>query len=150
LTVNRHRIVDFCAKLFWLLLPIPLLVMKTNLLLIGIVGLIVVYVLSSGASKRKRRKARLSFTYLYIIIMALLFYALFVVHDPFELPAFVNDIIAYAIIVGSLVGFYRQIEGNVRSDFNNRIENLRTDICNRIDNLRNDNSARLTEIKIDF
>jgi hypothetical protein len=121
-----------------------------NLLLIGIVGLIIVYVLSSGARKRRKTRARLSFTYLYIVIMALVFYALFVAHDPFELPPIANEIITYAIIVGSLIGFYRQIEGNMRTDFNNRIESLKTDLCNRIDSLRKDSSERLTEIKADF
>ena len=118
--------------------------MGVNLLLIGIVGLIIVYVLSSG----KMRK-RMSI-YVYIVMMALIFYALFLAHDPFELPSFVNDIIAYAIIVGSLIGFYRQIEGSLRSDFNTRIENLRNDVCNRIDGLKIDNTTRLTEIKNDF
>ena len=82
--------------------------------------------------------------------MALIYYALFITRDPFELPSFVNDIIAYAIIVGSLIGFYRQIEGNLRSDFNNRIESLRVDFCARIDSLKNDNISRFSEIKSDF
>lgn len=83
-------------------------------------------------------------------MMALIYYALFITRDPFELPSFVNDIIAYAIIVGSLIGFYRQIEGNLRSDFNNRIESLRVDFCARIDSLKNDNISRFSEIKSDF
>ena len=108
------------------------MVMEMNLLLIGVIGLILVYVLSS---RRTRRKYSI---YLYILMMALIYYALFVARDPFELPSFVNDIIAYAIIVGSLVGFYRQIEGSLRADFNTRLESLRTDLNTRLKELKDD------------
>ena len=120
------------------------MVMKMNLLLIGIVGMILVYVLSG---RRSRKRLPL---YLYIAMMALIYYALFLAHDPFELPPFVNDIIAYAVIVGSLIGFYRQIEGSLRTDFNHRLENLRIDLATRIDSLKTDNATRLAEIKTDF
>jgi hypothetical protein len=132
------------GRLFWLLLPIPLLVMKMNILLIGLVGLILVYALSS---RRTRKKLPL---YLYIAMMALIFYAIFYAHDPFDLPPIANDIITYAIIVGALIGFYRQIEGSLRSDFNSRIESLRTDLGSRIDALKTETTTRLTEIKADF
>lgn len=88
--------------------------------------------------------------YVYILLMGLTFYALFLQHDPFDLPPYLSDLISYAIIVGSFVGFYRQIEGSLRTDFNNRIEALRTDISTRIDGLKNDNATRLTELKSDF
>lgn len=132
------------GRLFWLLLPIPLLVMKMNILLIGLVGLILVYVLSG---RRTRKKLPL---YLYIAMMALIFYAIFYAHDPFDLPPFASDIITYAIIVGSLIGFYRQIEGSLRSDFNGRIDSLRNDLGARIDVSKTETMTRLTEIKADF
>ena len=98
------------------------MVIKMNLLLIGVVGLILVYVLSG---RRTRKKFSI---YIYILMMALVYYALFVANDPFELPPIASEIITYAIIVGSLAGFYRQIEGNLRTDLNSRIESLRTDL----------------------
>jgi hypothetical protein len=132
------------ARLFWLLLPIPLMAMKVNILTLGVIGLILVYGISSRSTRKKISM------YLYIAMMALVFYSLFLAHDPFELPSYISDIISYAIIIGTLIGFYRQIEGSMRTDFGARIEGLRTDLGNRIDNLRNDNVARLTEIKSDF
>jgi hypothetical protein len=132
------------AKLFWLLLPIPLMVIKMNILALGVGGSILVYVLSS---KKTRKKISI---YLYILMMAVIFYALFLAHDPFDLPPYIGDIISYLIIVCSLIGFYRQIEGSLRADFNSRIESLRTDLGTRLDNLKNDNATKLTEIKTDF
>jgi len=118
--------------------------MKMNLLLIGVIGLVLIYALSS---QRTRKKLPL---YLYIAMMALIFYAIFYAHDPFDLPPFASDIITYAIIVGSLIGFYRQIEGSLRSDFNGRIDSLRNDLGARIDASKTENMTRLTEVKADF
>lgn len=118
--------------------------MRANLLIFGVIGSLLVYVVSS-----RRTRQRITI-YIYIAMMALIYYALFLNHDPFDLPSYLNDIISYAIIIGSLIGFYRQIEGNLRADFNARIEGLRVDLGTRIDSLRNDNAERLSEIKKDL
>jgi hypothetical protein len=144
LAIDFHQLNNAITKLFWLSLPLLLLVIRMNLLLIGVVGLVLIYIISSRKTWKKLS------LYIYIAVMGLIFYALFLAHDPFELPSFVNDIIAYAIIVGSLIGFYRQIEGSLRSDLSSRIENLRTDLGTRIDNSKAENATRLTEIKTDF
>jgi len=106
---------------------------KMELLIIAVVGIIIIYIFSG-----KKKQAR-NTIYIYIILMALVFYTLFVAKDPFEgLPPYVADIINYAIIVGTLVGFYRQIEGSLRTDFNHRLESLRTDLNNRLGDLKQD------------
>lgn len=69
--------------------------------------------------------------------MALIFYAIFYLKDPLEfIPQEVWSVANYAIIVITIYGFYRQIIGGFRSEFNDRLNDFRSGIDKRLDDSR--------------
>jgi len=115
------------------------LVIGMELLVVGLIGLILVYILTK---KQPRQSSRNSF--LYILIMALIFYAIFYLKDPLEfIPEEIWNFANYAIIVITIYGFYRQIIGGFRAEFNDRLNDFRNEVSAKMSDFR-------TEIRRDF
>lgn len=118
------------------------LVIGVELLVIGLIGIVIVYYLSKKQPKQTSRN-----NILYIIMMALIFYALFYLKDPFEfLPPQIWDIVNLAILVGVL-GFYHQLVGGVRTEFNDRLDDFRKGINIRIDDFKDEVRRDLDRIE---
>ena len=71
--------------------------------------------------------------------MALIFYAIFYLKDPLEfIPQEVWNVANYAIIVATIYGFYRQIMGGFRAEFNDRLNDFRGEVNKRLDDFKAD------------
>ena len=110
---------------------IQTLVIGLELLVLGLFALVVVYIISS---KQPRRGSRNSF--LYILVMSLIFYAIFYLKDPLDfIPQEIWNVANYLIIVITIYGFYHQLTSGLRLEFNDRLSDFRTELRRDIDRI---------------
>lgn len=115
------------------------LVIGLELLIIGTIGLILVYLLS-----RKRPRRVNTNVILYILMMTLVFYAIFYLKDPFEfLPQDFWNVVNLVIVFFTIFGFYRMLANGIRSEVNKRLDDFRNEVNTRFNDFRN-------EIRRDF
>jgi hypothetical protein len=90
-------------------------------------------------NRQHPRKWRTQSNLLYVGGMALLFFALFVLHDPIEgIPTELWTIIEFFSIAVTFYGFMYKIERDMRTDLNDKAAELKTDLTSKIDGLKQD------------